>query len=484
VTATRPDGAVGGPRAAALAREIREALRDRGDHAEADGALAATAAWMAGQSADARRHGMREFAVREGFPGMVSTAAVYQLDGGDGDAWRQSLASIARNLPVTRFGVYVSPDGLAVVVFGRMEVLLDPLPRRLRPGEAIRLRGQVAARHDQARVYLHRPDGKIDETPIPGRKIDLALRLSGAGVYRLEVMSAGAGGPAVLANVPLYVGVDEPALASPAASGAANPVDAEARMLALLNVARRESRLPELAGDAELRAVARAHTQDMIAGGFFGHVSPTTGRVDSRLQRAGVRVALSGENVAQSDTAEAAHLSLMNSPAHRANMLDPKFTHVGIGVAARPTESRDLVATLVFVRRPRPPSSPVTPALVTEFITSLRRAKGLGPISVDPVLQRAAEAGVATLKADSATSPDPAIAAAHQALASETKRLHLGRRSVCVELAQVLELDELEQDPIILQRPPMKVGLATATKKLGSALKIQVLILAEGAACR
>jgi hypothetical protein len=81
-------------------------------------------------------------------------------------------------------------------------------------------------------------------------------------------------------------------------------------------------------------------------------------------------------------------------------------------------------------------------------------------------------------------SPDRAIAAAHDALVRESKRLRVGRQAVCIELAQVLELDELEQDPIILQPPPMKVGLATATKKLGSALKIQVLVLAEGAACR
>src|SRR6185503_10605223 len=51
-TAARPDGVLGGPRAASLAREIRDALRARGDEAEADGALAAAAAWLAAQTPD------------------------------------------------------------------------------------------------------------------------------------------------------------------------------------------------------------------------------------------------------------------------------------------------------------------------------------------------------------------------------------------------------------------------------------------------
>ena len=55
----------------------------------------------------------------------------------------------------------------------------------------------------------------------------------------------------------------------------------------------------------------------------------------------------------------------MDSPAHRANMLGAKFTHVGIGVAIRPGEAADLLATLVFVRRPAPPSAPLTPAVAT-----------------------------------------------------------------------------------------------------------------------
>src|SRR5262245_20227041 len=107
VTAARPEGVVGGPRAARLAQEIREVLRARGGGGEPDGGLAAVAAWIAGQDADTRRRGMREMAARAGYAGEASTAAVFQLGGGDDDLWRRALASVASNIAVNRYGVYV-----------------------------------------------------------------------------------------------------------------------------------------------------------------------------------------------------------------------------------------------------------------------------------------------------------------------------------------------------------------------------------------
>ena len=267
-TAARSDGVVGGPRAMRLAKQVREALRARGDDGEPDGALAAVAVWLAEKGSAARQQDVADVAQRVGFPGAVSTATAFTLGAGVDDVWREALADIARNLPVTRYGVYVSPNDVAAIVFGRMEVTLDPFARRFKSGETCRLRGQVSARYARASVYLTRPDGKVDETPMAGRLIDASLRLSGPGVYRVEVMSEGASGPVVLANVPLYVGVDEPAQQPAARAGAHKtsvPAEAEARMLALLNDVRRDAKLAPLAIDAQLRAVASAHTQDMIS---------------------------------------------------------------------------------------------------------------------------------------------------------------------------------------------------------------------------
>jgi uncharacterized protein YkwD len=39
-----------------------------------------------------------------------------------------------------------------------------------------------------------------------------------------------------------------------------------------------------------------------------------------------------GENLALAQTVEIAHMGLMNSPGHRANILNPKFGRIGIGI--------------------------------------------------------------------------------------------------------------------------------------------------------
>src|SRR4029077_16560380 len=142
-------------------------------------------------------------------------------------------------------------------------------------------------------------NGTVARTDLPARKVDVSLPLATPGIYQVEVMGDGVTGPVVLANVPVYVGVPEPDLARSGAGARPDAGDAAERMLALLNQARVQARLAPLAPDPELRAIALAHSQDMVAGHFFGHVSPTTGTVEDRLRRAAVVVSVAGENVAQ-----------------------------------------------------------------------------------------------------------------------------------------------------------------------------------------
>jgi uncharacterized protein YkwD len=106
----------------------------------------------------------------------------------------------------------------------------------------------------------------------------------------------------------------------------------EAQMLALVNQARSEHGLRALSADPEAAEVARAHSRDMLARGYFSHVSPQGHTPFERLQRAGVRYRAAGENLALAPAVTVAHDGLMNSPGHRANLLNPRFGRVGIGI--------------------------------------------------------------------------------------------------------------------------------------------------------
>jgi uncharacterized protein YkwD len=108
--------------------------------------------------------------------------------------------------------------------------------------------------------------------------------------------------------------------------------DLEAQMLELVNHERAAVGLKPLALDPELTEVARAHSADMFARGYFAHVSPEGQSPFDRMAEAGVRYRTAGENLALAPTLQLAHTGLMNSPGHRANILRPEFGRLGIGI--------------------------------------------------------------------------------------------------------------------------------------------------------
>jgi uncharacterized protein YkwD len=108
--------------------------------------------------------------------------------------------------------------------------------------------------------------------------------------------------------------------------------DLEAQMLNLVNNERVAAGLKPLAPDPELTEVARKHSADMFARGYFAHVNPEGQSPFDRMDKAGVKFRTAGENLALAPTLQIAHTGLMNSPGHRANILQPAFSRVGIGI--------------------------------------------------------------------------------------------------------------------------------------------------------
>jgi uncharacterized protein YkwD len=87
-----------------------------------------------------------------------------------------------------------------------------------------------------------------------------------------------------------------------------------------------------LKADPEMAEVARAHSRDMFARGFFSHVTPEGRTLSDRVKAARVPFLTAGENLALGPTLTICHQGLMDSPGHKANILHKGFGRLGIGV--------------------------------------------------------------------------------------------------------------------------------------------------------
>jgi uncharacterized protein YkwD len=111
--------------------------------------------------------------------------------------------------------------------------------------------------------------------------------------------------------------------------------------LCLVNRARERYGLAPLHFNADLRHSAIAHSYDMVAEGYFSHYGPDGSTLDSRVARSGYLTGagsyLIGENIGGGRQQAGSPISVfrawMNSPPHRANILDPEYRDFGIGVA-------------------------------------------------------------------------------------------------------------------------------------------------------
>ena len=118
---------------------------------------------------------------------------------------------------------------------------------------------------------------------------------------------------------------------------------AKAELLRLHNEERAKAGAPGLCVHPRLQAAAQGHAEDMLARGFYDHVTPDGMDPGDRISAAGYPFVTYGENnnrVSGNTVSEPgiqeireAMQGWMESPGHRKNLLDPAFQEVGFGIS-------------------------------------------------------------------------------------------------------------------------------------------------------
>jgi uncharacterized protein YkwD len=130
------------------------------------------------------------------------------------------------------------------------------------------------------------------------------------------------------------------------------------RVLELTNQARSQDRLCGsdyfvAAGPVTLSPVlhdaALAHSRDMARHNYFEHRSPAGSEPGSRATEAGYRWRVVGENLAAGiTTPEEAVKGWIGSPHHCANLMDPRFTQMGVAFAVDQSSDMAIYWTQLF----------------------------------------------------------------------------------------------------------------------------------------
>lgn len=154
------------------------------------------------------------------------------------------------------------------------------------------------------------------------------------------------------------------------------------QIVQLANQARAAAGAKPLQWDASLAEAARLHCLRMVAEGPIAHRYGDEGSLSERAAQAGAHFSLIEENVAFAPTPAEIHEAWMNSPGHRANLLNPQVNRVGVAVVA----SRDGLYVVADYARAVPM---LTRAQVEATVTALVRVSGVA-ILPDASLARAA----------------------------------------------------------------------------------------------
>lgn len=230
-------------------------------------------------------------------------------------------------------------DGQEIIAVVALDALADltPVTRVGRTGQWISIDAQLHEPATDADVIVLGPRGAPRSIPstLRGNRITARMALAEPGQWTLQVLPTFGSGPRPALEATIFADQAPPrgfhATPAPGEKAALGVASGPLAMQRMLNEARASEGLRLLARDERLERAAASHARQMLLQRRVAH-DLGAGTPLQRIQNEGLSPSIAGENVARASTVQRAHRALWASPSHRGNVLDGRFTHVGISV--------------------------------------------------------------------------------------------------------------------------------------------------------
>lgn len=135
-----------------------------------------------------------------------------------------------------------------------------------------------------------------------------------------------------------------------------------ASVFSLSNDERKAEGVTQLSLNPLLMRAAQLKAEDMGKESYYAHVSPDGETPMHWLDQVGYKYQYVGENLTANIMDEESVVSAwMGSPGHRRNLLDPKFTHMGVGVAEGTYKGKPALFVVQMLAAPKPAALPPAP---------------------------------------------------------------------------------------------------------------------------
>ena len=393
----------------------------------------------------------------------------------------QAIAEAAQKSKLSHCGGAVVRDGARLIVAlawsSRLISLSQDVPAQIASTDSLNLRGELTHGLKKPLLAITDPKGQVSRTPLgEGATFKHTLRFPERGVYAIELLGEGPSGITVVANFPVAVGVAIPKVDALAAEGPAERSAGEvSSALATLIAKEREARkLPPLTIETRLAAIAQNHSQDMLAHGFIAHTSPSTGEASDRVLRARLTSTVVLENIGRGYSASEIHQSLMESPGHRGNILNPDARELGIGVVEEVEGDRlAFLATELFTRLAREVSLQDAPKVLARELAAQRRLKKLKPVKLDDKLAAAAQRAAERLAEDPLLDQTELLDKATESV----ERAPKGSKGVGAALLTAVDLDQVLESKRFLDPSLGWLGIGVARAKALTASPLIVVLV-------